>query len=83
MSVLLMGFKDYDDFDLEFHVTGVDLLRIAEVLNVRDCRTNAVAIVTIYPRGLDNDDQARYPIGYTDGDGTIDQADIFDGGNET
>jgi len=76
--ILLMGFKDYDDFDLEFQVTGTEVLRLAELLGAPGTRTNAVAIVTLYPRGLDNADQTRYPIGYTDGgDAHTEEFDLF------
>jgi len=78
--ILLLGFRDFEDFDVEYQLTGTDALRVAQLVDCPGCRTNAVAYVTILPRGLDNADQTKYPIGYTEGGDA--QSTLFDGRDE-
>lgn len=79
--IILLGFKDYDDFDLEFMATEVDAVRIANLVGAPGTRTNAVAYVTILPRGLDNDDATRYPSGTTGA--RAGEQTTFDGWDQT
>lgn len=79
--ILLLGFKNYDGEPHEFMLTHVDAQRLANELGMNS-RTNAVAYVTIYPRGIDNDGETGYNNGAT---GAIpdheadDQITLFDG----
>jgi len=65
--ISLLGFKNYDNEPHEFCLTELDAMRLARLVGMTT-RTNAVAYVTIYPRGIDNGD----PQGYINGaDGAI------------
>lgn len=57
MSKLLLGFKDYDDGDIQFLLDGPDALRVVnEVMpSMTSCNSSVTVIVTIFPRGLDNE----------------------------
>lgn len=53
MAIILLGFRNYDDCDHEYQVTGVELMKVCELLrHPIPPRTNAVGIVTIVHEGL-------------------------------
>lgn len=52
--ILLLGFKNFDDHDCEYQVTGDDLLRIAAVIDHPISRKGTWCHVTFYSEDLDN-----------------------------
>lgn len=82
MSILLLGFKNYDNEPHEWFLDGEDAVRLIRTIPGMTCRRNAVAFVTIYPRGLDNEGESGdFGAGATTRADSIDvgQTSIFDG----
>jgi len=77
--ILLLGFKNYDNEPHEFELTELDALRVCKIVGM-NARTNAVAYVTIFPRGIDNEAGQGYINGATGAipDNTA-NPDLFDG----
>lgn len=78
--ILLLGFKNYEDHDCEYQVTGDDLLRLAALIGHAVKVNGHWAHVTFYCEDLDNaftDERVQGRAG-TEGHSGSTQADIFD-----